>query len=548
MLGVEVRGVQPPQGNLLAVLPSANNPETQAALAAFKRLVTSGAKSDLKSETIRNREVTYLAGNPPVQVAWWMEGDHFVFHLGTDKPDEVIARIDGSKGETGNLLAHPLYQQVNGFKTYTTSFDGFVDVRKCVGLLQKAVPDAAPFVETLGLNSLKSIRIHMGYQERMNRSTYIVDLDGPRKGLLQVLMPEAPFDLGQLPPVPNDVTSVSVMQLDWGAAYDLAKGLVVQAAKLSSPEGPKEVEKYFHGADEVLGINIRQDLLGSLGTQMAFYESPSEGIFFQGLVVLIAVKDEAKLRTVLTKMCRQLGEAANVPVEVEKHTYLGQEIQTVKVTTPGFFPRPSFLFHKGWIAISLYPQPLKGLVLRGQNRLPVWKPSPESAQCLQKELASGAKLLGFSTSDPRPTLKTLMSLAPAAGGFVASLGDYGFDPFLIPNGQVVTQPLFPNTHLTLQEGNSVRYESYTSINIPSLFNAEGIATWAPALVAMSSFAWLGVRAERTFEVPAQPAIPEGKRVPPTAVPERAQPGQLVKPTGSTRKGAAAPTRPGPPPQ
>ena len=508
LLGVECKEVQPPQANLMLVLPRANNPETKAGLDDLVRLIlTAEGRLKIETKTIRNREVKVIAADMPIHLAWWMEGDHFVLHLGTDKPDAVISRIESGTGDTAGLAGNPLYRQMEGSQSYTRCADGFLDVRKGLALLTKAVPESAPFIEQLGLNGLKSITLLFGYQEKMNRSTVLFEIDGPRKGLLQALMPGSSIELGKLAPVPSDVTSFSVMQMDLGALYDLAKGVGLQIEKVGGHGRGGEVEKAFTEADRLLGIDIRRDLLGALGTKLAVYESPSEGFLFQGMVLLWEVKDEGKLRTALETVAKQLGKVAHVPVEITKHDYQGTPIHTVNVSTPGFFPRPSFLIHNGWLAVSLQPQPLKGLVLRGQEKLPTWKPTERATRLVAAETKGGAKLVGFTESDPRPTMRFLLSLAPTLGGLASSMGDFGFDSFLIPNGQDVTRHLFPNVFLTLDEGGRVRFESYTSINLPSLLSADGMPQWT--LVSLGAISFLGRSAQSTFrEVgPAIPAVP-----------------------------------------
>jgi hypothetical protein len=543
LIGVDIKGVEPPQANLLLVLPNANNPAAQAGIDSLTKLISTAGKIKIQASAVSGREVSTIASaEMPLQVSWWMEGNHFVLLLGTDKADAVISRIEATKGESAGLLGNPLYKQVSGFKAYTSCADGFVDMRKALAVLTKAVPESAPFVDQLGLNGLKSIQIHMGYQERMNRTTYVFDIDGPRKGLLQVLMPGAPFELSQLPPIPPDVTSVTMAQLDLGASYDLIKGIALQAAKLSSPETAKEVEKQFQVVNQFVGTDVRQDLLGSMGSKLVVYQSPSEGFFFSGFVVLFEVKDEAKLRTALKNVVSHLGEAANVPTEVEQHEYHGARIHSVKVQTPGFFVRPSFTFHKGWLAVSLYPQPLKGLVLRGQGQLPGWKPSERTLSLVKAEMQPGVKLVGFTESDPRPTIGTLLGLAPLAGGFVASMGDFGFNPFLIPNAQMVNQHLFPNVFLTLEEEGRVRFESYTSINIPSMLNAEGLPQWG--VMSLAAISFLGTRAHGTFRE-VGPALPGGP-IPPPPPEDRFQPGGIRPTAPAIRRPAATLPNPRPP--
>ena len=61
--------------------------------------------------------------------------------------------------------------------------------------------------------------------------------------------------------------------------------------------------------DEALGVDLRKDLLDSLGDKVVFYDSPSEGPLSLGQTVMLKVKDAKKLQDSLDQAVKGLGKA-----------------------------------------------------------------------------------------------------------------------------------------------------------------------------------------------------------------------------------------------
>src|SRR5207237_139082 len=79
--------------------------------------------------------------------------------------------------------------------------------------------------------------------------------------------------------------------------------------------------------------------------------------------------------------------------------------------------------------------------------MPAWKPTPLVGEALAAAQKSKAKVVGFSVTDPRPTLRQLCSLGPLIGGLADSASPGSFDVGRIPHAQALTEPLFPNVTL-----------------------------------------------------------------------------------------------------
>ncbi|MCS7047260.1 MAG: hypothetical protein NZO58_12955, partial [Gemmataceae bacterium] len=129
---------------------------------------------------------------------------------------------------------------------------------------------------------------------------------------------------------------------------------------------------------------------------------------------------------------------------------------------------PSYVIHKGWLAIASYPQGLYGFILRSNGELPSWQPNAEVTKALA---AFPKEFTSITISDPRPTIKTVLSAAPPLFGLVNSLAQLapGLRPFdigMIPHAQLATQGLFPNVTVTTDDGKKIRSETRASLALP----------------------------------------------------------------------------------
>jgi hypothetical protein len=116
-----------------------------------------------------------------------------------------------------------------------------------------------------------------------------------------------------------------------------------------------------------------------------------------------------------------------------------------------------------------YPQSAYGFILRSNGELPVWKADAK----LTKALAAFPKeFTAISISDPRPTVKTVLSIAPTvmtlANSFMPNLvpGAPIFDVGTIPHAQDAVRHLFPNITITTDDGKKIRSETRASLELP----------------------------------------------------------------------------------
>jgi hypothetical protein len=458
VLAAEVRALEPPQAQLTLIVPDAGaRPDP---LFGALRLVANFAKAKLEEKKIDGRAVTVIA-LPPVHLAWWVEGKHAVVCLGTDAPEAMVKEM--SAGNRARLTGSALYKRIEGFDKFETNARAFVDAEALVKLAGTRNKEVAQLLTKLGLDGLKGLAFYSGFDGGAERGLFELDTSGDRKGLLTLLNGK-PFQLADVPALPPDVTAWSMTNFDAGVFYDIGLQAAESIVEVISPEDVAKVKEFAKVADAYLGVEIRKDLLGALGDKFVQYNAPSEGPLNLGQTILIKVKDARKAQEAISTAIKGLAKLAGGEVSVKKRTYHGVETHEVHVQQQGFFFVPTYAIHKDWLVVSFFPQQVQGYIRRANGDLPAWQPSARVRESLAK---MPKEFISISYSDPRPTIKTLLSIGPMIGGLVNSLvPEAKFEVGSIPNAQEATHHLFPNVSITSDDGKTLRQETQASLALP----------------------------------------------------------------------------------
>jgi hypothetical protein len=481
ILAGELRQLDPPQGDLFLVLP--NMGEEPAPFFGALRLAVELAQGEIKQREIADRKVSSVTFGP-LHLAWWVEGKHAVLALSTDKPDTLVKHVAERKGTT--LTGNPLFRRIAEFKKFETNARSFVDVSALAKMGARRNKEVAKLLDDLGVMGLRSLVLYSGYEGRANRGLIEWDVPGPRKGLMTLLKGK-PIQLGDVPPLPPDVVGWNMTNLDAAAIYDAAYKAAEQIVGLVSPDDAPKIKEFAKQANDLLGVDVRKDLLGSLGDRFATYTSPSDGLFIFGQTLLFKVKDAGKLETVLEQIIKNLGTASGKQVRIKKRDYRGVGLREVHVEEKGFIFVPTYTIHKDWLVISWYPQAVQAFVQRSKGELASWKPSErvkESLDRLPQQFGS------ISYSDPRPTLTFVMSVAPLIAGAVNSFNpSLSIDVGSLPATQEVAKHLFPNIAVTSDDGKTLRQESLDSLAFP--FVETGLDAYSLIIAGFAVFGGLG---------------------------------------------------------
>jgi hypothetical protein len=483
VLAAEVRSVLPPAAQITLIVPDAG--DKPGGLFGAAGLVAGLARAPVTTTKADGRTYhTIEAG--PINIGWWTEGKHAVLIVSTDKIEDAARTM--RSGDHARLTNNPLYKKVREFKDFDTAARAFLDVGALVKFASGFHKEVRTVIQDLGLDGLQSVAFYSGFEQDAERSLAEITLNGQRRGLLKLLTGK-PFHLEDVPPLPTDVISWTMTSFDLAGYYDVVVKAIETVFRVVAPQELAQVKEFIKKADETLGIDIRKDLLGSLGDQLLYYSSPAEGVFTFGQTVAFKVKDRAKLEEALEKAIKGLASLTGADVSIKKKNYRGIDVREVYVAEKGFIFVPTYAICKDWLVVGYYPQGVQGFILRSQKELPAWKPGAHVRRSLEE---MPKEFLSVSVSDPRPSVKQILTLAPLIGGAVRSfLPETKFDVGSIPNAHEATRHLFPNVTVVNDDGKAVRFHTRASLSLP--FDVAGADAYLLASVAAGFLAAAGSR-------------------------------------------------------
>jgi hypothetical protein len=303
VLGAEVSCFEPFQGQLTLVFPNGNEEAYRSALLDMFQTIALLAEVEIKETKIGNRTIYEAQELDGVQSAWWQEGKHLIYVLSSDKIDRTLEVLDGKRP---NLTSAPLFASMNGFKKFDSLVRGFLDVEKVLKAvltpgetgnkleMLKQMAGRKLIISKLGLDGLKSLTFHYGFEKQYQRVNVSLNVVEPkdRKGVLQLFNSTGRFEMNQLPALPPDATSVAAIHLDWANIYDVIADTALALTGALSPGDVQEVQNAFRELDRILGIDLRKDLLATLDSLAVISNSPGDGPLFLGISVAFKVKDE----------------------------------------------------------------------------------------------------------------------------------------------------------------------------------------------------------------------------------------------------------------
>ena len=438
----------------------------------------------LKTAQMVGRAVTLAAEkNGLFQVATWTEGDHIVLYAGNGFSDGTVRRMQLAGP---NLTGHRLYKPATARREFTPITRGFFDGTPFFASLKVLLagdPTSAAALEAFGLTSIGSATFQFGFDGPVSRAWLEVDRPKNPVGFAGAIT-RTPFEMKDLPPIPADAVRWLGTRMDFSSVYDgfLSLAVIDEVGRGGDATLRAKREDAARDVDKTLGIDVKRDLLAALGDKLVTYSSPSENAFMTvstGQIIALSVKDADKLAAALDQLEKRLEGVLGSKVRLRTRKYHGVEIRE-HVFVNGNVVCPSYAVCDGWLVLSLYSQPVQGFVLRSRGKLPAWKPDDRTAATLAKRPADA---VGIEYSDPRVSLKQLLTVVPIVAGLASEDGkslERVFDIGATPNAAEATRPLFPNVTWLRNDGRTFRFDAHDSFGLPLEFLGPDV--FAPVLL------------------------------------------------------------------
>ncbi len=162
---------------------------------------------------------------------------------------------------------------------------------------EEAAQNLRKFLEATGLGGLGSVAATSGFADRMHVVSAFVETRAPRTGLLGLLEQE-PIDHGLLELVPADAGVVAAGRFDLSRLLEAARNAIV----VTQPNTAGDFEQGLKFINMLVGTDLENDLLGSMGKTWAAYTAPATGDTLLGMVAVNRPTQPAKVESALKNL------------------------------------------------------------------------------------------------------------------------------------------------------------------------------------------------------------------------------------------------------
>jgi hypothetical protein len=270
---------------------------------AFVAKVGAAKAADLAGRLDRAKEKNRKPDEPPAGV--FASGEYLTVHVGGPSIEEKLKKVTVADSLASNAAFKAAMAHVNKGKEPAASL--YIDGQTLVSLISAAIDGANnpqlkqywPVIrEGLGIDALRGVAWAGNFDGKNWQSSTFVGMTERRVGLLSFLDPK-PMSEGAIRFVPASATTAGVFRFD-GARF-LAD--VQRTATLVGPDAPRQLDRAFAQIFAVTGVDVKLDLLPSLGDEFIVYGSPdAAGNSLRGLALVNKLKDPARAEQAFTAL------------------------------------------------------------------------------------------------------------------------------------------------------------------------------------------------------------------------------------------------------
>ena len=225
--------------------------------------------------------------------------------------DALLARLDGVAGET--LSDRPEFR--GSLAGEAGGLQGWADLGRVMDFVHEAVAEADDddlrIMERLGVFDLGCLSFSSRYAAGESRFDLSLDWGGGGwiPSFMRLLCVSGPA--GSLGAVPQDCRSAVAARLDFGGLFDTTVKALIESGEVAM----SEVTGFLAASEEMLGFDLRDDLLDALDGQVTVVTcevDPAEAFMGteadpQNYALLVGLKDGARINTLVEDAVRKMG-------------------------------------------------------------------------------------------------------------------------------------------------------------------------------------------------------------------------------------------------
>jgi hypothetical protein len=466
------------RGGALVRVGKEDAPQLKAALEKYRAMLPPQAVTTVQIDGDSYYRVKPDPKAP--QITLGVKGSYFIVGVAEGSVEGILSR--GHARTPAPKWLAGVRRQLAVARTATVTY---VNVKGIIDALAPLAHDPkVPLVlQATGLADVTSLSSVTGLDQEGFVSRTLVSFSGQPRGLLS-LAAGRPLRPADLAPIPADSTIALAARLDADQIFQT----ILSVAGQIDPRAAQDILRLPEQVQREMGIDLRGDVLKSLGDTWCVYNSPSEGgLVITGLTAVVQVKDHPRLAAAyekfLTALKAELARAtgAGRGPQIEQFQFAGQNVYFFSARGRPFPLAPSWCLTEKELIVAPFPQNVKAYLSRGAQFQSLAK-APEVASLF----ASGEGPIMLSYSNARRVFELVYPFVPmiaqVAFGQLSREG-IDLDVSILPSANVIDKHLRPATTVLRRSGTA---EGGTGIELVSRQSVPGgsVAASAPVAVAL----------------------------------------------------------------
>ena len=293
------------------------------------------------------------------EIRWGWRESYFIVAVGEGTADRILQRISGTApGWLDELRRDQPFERESTLS--------YLNVNKLIERLRPKLEQerAWGIVEKLGLTNLASWQRQSGFDQQGCVRVAGLQFDGPRRGLLE-LLPDKRLSDNDLAMIPAEVTAAFAARFDLNQTWKDAIRLIEEF----HPREAEHMERELWELETEIGVNVRDDLLGSLDDVWTAY-MPSGDLMsaWLGSAAAVKVKDGPRLQESVKKLVAYV--QANQPrqgrrgIKISDSQFEGETVYTLNAVGNVLPISPSWCVTDDWLIVGLTPQTVRSMLTR----------------------------------------------------------------------------------------------------------------------------------------------------------------------------------------
>ena len=415
------------------------------------------AGDDLEVNEVEIAGATFYRFQPDPsapEITWGVRGKYLLLGVGEGTVEAMFANARTAPPKWLTQLQEELPVERTSTVTYANMNE--LVKQSLNGLQGNDQEQAKEWLAALGLNNVTSYVSVTGLDEDGFVNRTVMNIEGESRGIF-ALADAKPLTADDLQTIPADSTIAFGLRLDGQKVLEKVQETVREA----DPDMARQMDEGLDEINEMLGLDLRGELLASLGDNWCIYNSADEGgLLFSGLTATVDLRDPAKARKVHAQLMA-LAEAGLKPPEGEEFGYYappqlktielqGRTIHFLSVVDTEFPFAPAWCLTDKHLIVSLFPQNIQAMLVRGEDFKSV-ATIPE----VTKALAAEPGPLSVTYVDTKTLFEMVYPIAQiAATALLNNLAEEGIeiDASILPRSETISRHLRPSiTSITRSE-------------------------------------------------------------------------------------------------